>query len=298
VTGVAGNHDAFGRFLVVGSMRYRSAVTEFIDQVALTHLGPAETRLASALARPRAIAVACVIALTAAGWGALALYASNADLWSALCRAAIPGETSAVPLLLLMWIAMVLAMMLPTAGPMILTYSEIADTAAHQGLRVVSPLVLTAGYLIAWFGFAAIATVLQIALVRTGLLSSGQSGPLLAASIAIIAGSYQFSALKRACLSKCQRPFPYFFANWTETTRGVFALGMRQGMYCVGCCWAMMLLMLAAGAMNMMWMAGLGILMTLEKMTSTRRFSHALGAGLLISGVTIMIAHSFGWSGA
>ena len=275
-------------------MRYRPCVTDFFHQDALTHLGRAEARLASVLARPRTIAVACVVALTAAGWLALALFASDADIWDALCRAGMPGEWGGLTLVFPMWAAMVLAMMLPTAGPMILTYSEIADTGAHQGEPVVSPLVLAAGYVTVWLGFAAFAAGLQVALTQAGLLDSGKAGSILAGAIFAIAGGYQFSTLKQACLSKCQRPFPFFFANWTDETRGVFRLGLRQGFYCLGCCWAMMLVMFAVGAMNIVWMAGLGIIMTIEKMTATPRFSRAVGAVLIAIGV-VLIASRIPW---
>ena len=165
-----------------------------------------------------------------------------------------------------------------------------------KGERVVSPLVLAAGYAAIWLGFAIAATVLQIALTRAELLDNTKAGMLLAGAIFMIAGGYQFSALKHACLSKCQRPFPFFFANWTEETQGVFRLGLRQGVYCLGCCWAMMLVMFAVGAMNIIWMAALGILMTIEKMTGTRRFSHAVGAALLAIGLTL-VASSIPWVG-
>jgi len=270
-------------------------VTDFIHQDALAHLSRAETRLASVLARPRTIAVACVLALTAAGWLALGLFASNAEIWDALCRAGTPGEWGGFTLVLSMWVAMVLAMMLPTAGPMILTYAEIADTAAHKGEHVVSPLVLAAGYVAVWLGFALFAAALQIALTRVGLLDSGKAGSALAGAIFLIAGGYQFSTLKHACLSKCQRPFPFLFSNWTEEKRGVFKLGVRQGLYCLGCCWAMMAVMFAVGAMNIVWMAALGIVMTVEKMTSTPRFSRVLGVAFVMIGLAL-IASSVAWA--
>src|SRR5674536_190050 len=84
-------------------------------------------------------------------------------------------------------------------------------------------------------------------------------------AIFIGAGVYQFSALKHACLTQCQSPFPFFFANWANTPRGVFRLGVKQGLYCLGCCWAMMLVMFAVGVMNVIWMAALGMVMTFEK---------------------------------
>jgi predicted metal-binding membrane protein len=147
-----------------------------------------------------------------------------------------------------------------------------------------------------WLGFALLAAALQIALTRVGLLDSGKTGSLLAGAIFLIAGGYQFSTLKHACLSKCQRPFPFFFSNWTEEPRGVFWLGLRQGLYCLGCCWAMMLVMFAVGAMNIVWMAALGVVMTIEKMTSTPRFSRVVGVAFVAIGLTL-IAASVPWIG-
>jgi predicted metal-binding membrane protein len=181
-------------------------------------------------------------------------------------------------------------MMLPSAGPMILTYAEIADTAARQRQAAVSPLVLTAGYLSVWFGFSVGAATLQMALAHTGWLATGAVSVLFAGAMLIGAGAYQFSSIKHACLTQCQRPFPFFFAHWTEEPRGVFRLGVRQGLYCLGCCWAMMLLMLATGAMNVLWMAALGALMTVEKMTATSRFSRVLGVALIALGSAALAA--------
>ena len=124
---------------------------------------------------------------------------------------------------------MTLAMMLPTAGPMILTYAEIADTAARKREPVVSPLILTAGYVAVWLGFALAAASLQWVLARAGLLDGGSVGRLVGGTIFLGAGLYQFSALKQACLTLCQRPFPFFFSNWTTERSGVLRLGLRQG---------------------------------------------------------------------
>jgi predicted metal-binding membrane protein len=179
--------------------------------------------------------------------------------------------------------------MLPTAGPMILTYAEIADTAARKREPAVSPLVLTAGYIAVWLGFALLAASLQFALARAGLLDAGQAGRLFAGAIFLGAGLYQFSALKQACLTLCQRPFPFFFSNWTAEPAGVLRLGARQGLYCLGCCWAMMLLMFAVGAMNVVWMAALGVVMTIEKMTTTARFSQGVGIALGAMGLGMAV---------
>lgn len=182
-------------------------------------------------------------------------------------------------LVLVMWGAMALAMMLPTAAPMIVTYAEIADTAARKGERAVSPLLLAMGYVGVWLAFAVAATVLQAGLTRLSLLDPAMAttSGLFSGVVFLGAGLYQFSALKYACVTQCQRPFPFFFANWTTEARGVFRLGLRQGLYCLGCCWAMMLVMFAVGLMNVVWMAALGIVMTLEKISTTTRFSRGIG---------------------
>jgi predicted metal-binding membrane protein len=189
-----------------------------------------------------------------------------------------------------MWCAMTLAMMLPTAGGMIWTYAEIADTAAQKGERIVSPFVLAAGYAAMWLGFAAVAAALQAALIRTGVLAPtfAPASALLSGAIFLAAGAYQFSQLKHACLKACQQPFQFFFVNWTTNARGVFRLGVKQGLFCLGCCWAMMLVMFAVGVMNVVWMAALGALMTIEKMTTTARFAHAVGIVFLSTGAAFV----------
>lgn len=239
--------------------------------------------------RPKAVAAACVIVLAALGWLYLGLLTSGVSdapgtLFDVLCRtsSSASGTTNLV-FALPMWSAMALAMMLPSTAPMILTYAEIAETAARKGEPIVSPLVLASGYATVWLAFALVAALLQVLLARAAL-PAGMTSSLFSGAIFIGAGLYQFSALKHACLHKCQHPFPFFFANWATTPRGVFRLGVKQGVYCIGCCWAMMLMMLAVGAMNVIWMALLGAIMTIEKMSSGSRFSRAVGVALIAAG--------------
>src|SRR5258705_10862028 len=128
-------------------------------------------------------------------------------------------------------------------------------------------------------------------LVRLAMLDAtmATASPLFSGAVFIGAGLYQFSALKHACVTQCQHPFRFFFANWTAEPRGVFGLGMRQGLYCLGCCWAMMLLMFAVGVMNVVWMAALGAVMTIEKMGTTTRFSRALGIVFILVGAAFVL---------
>jgi predicted metal-binding membrane protein len=259
----------------------------------LSHLTPAASRLGAVFARPKVLAAVCVIALAGLGWLALGLMVSGASPFDALCKPLIGGAwgVTSFAIVASMWSAMTLAMMLPSAAPMILTYAEIAEAAARKGERIVSPFVIAAGYMLVWLGFAMAATLAQFAFTRATLLNASMTpaSGLFSGALFITAGAYQFSALKHACLTQCQRPFPFFFTHWASTPRGVFRLGLMQGLYCLGCCWAMMLLMFALGVMNVIWMAALGAVMTLEKIGAGKRFTHALGVMLIVAGAAFVL---------
>ena len=264
------------------------------------HLNPAAAGLGTIFARPKTVAALCVVVLAGLGWLYLGVlmtamqgYSGPFGFLQALCspNESVSWTVREAALVASMWCAMTLAMMLPSAAPMILTYAEIADTAARKGECIVSPFVLAAGYATIWIGFSLVASIAQLAFVRAGLIQAGMSSAngLFSGALLVTAGAYQFSSLKHACLTRCQQPFPFFFANWTTTPAGVFRLGLKQGTYCLGCCWAMMLVMFAVGLMNAVWMAVLGIVMTTEKMLSGRSFTYAVGAALIIVGVGIAL---------
>jgi predicted metal-binding membrane protein len=284
---------------------------------AFSHLPPAAGRLGAAMARPKRLAIACILALTALGWVYLALLIAHMGgtlaalgpgmgaldliprVFAALCRPtfglAMPTGTwspGAFAVVALMWAAMVFAMMLPSAGPMILTYAEIAETAAKKRQPIVSPLLIAAGYTTAWLGFALFATFVQFVLTQAVLIDEGMASTslLFSGTIFIGTGLYQFSALKHACLKQCQSPFAFFFTHWQTSAQGVFRLGLRQGLYCLGCCWAMMLVMFAVGVMNVIWMAVLGLIMTLEKIVGGRLLSNIFGGALIAFGIAFVLA--------
>jgi predicted metal-binding membrane protein len=255
---------------------------------------PQRPMLLRALARPRVLAIACLAVLIAAGWAALGLMLADTRLIDAICRpgfGTVGPDTAQAALTVAMWCAMALAMMLPTAAPMIVTYADLAETAATKGEPAASPLVLTAGYVAVWLAVALLLAALQLGLARLSLLdpAMASASPLFSGAAFLAAGAYQFSALKHACVTQCQRPLPFFFANWTADPRGVFRLGIQQGLYCLGCCWAMMLLMFVLGTMNVLWMAVLGAVMTMEKLSVTTRFSRALGVIFGMIGVAFIV---------
>jgi predicted metal-binding membrane protein len=259
---------------------------------------PAKPLLLRALARPRVIALGCIAVLAAGGWGYLGLVLAGqqpSSMWRALCQPIYGAGAGASPagilLTFAMWCAMVLAMMLPSAAPMVVTYADLAETATEKGEPAASPVVLTAGYLAVWLGAAILLTALQGLLLRLDMLDAriGFANPFAAGALFLAAGSYQFSSAKHACLTHCQHPFRFFFANWASNPRAVFRIGVRQGLYCLGCCWAMMLLMFAVGVMNVVWMAALGIVMAIEKLGSPARFSLAVGVVFVAIGAVIIV---------
>lgn len=279
-------------------MRYAKAKMSYATRNDFSHLPAAAAGLGYVLARPKALATICVIGLTSLGWLYLAFMFARSGIpisefgsatLQAICQPLADGlwSISSIALIGSMWVAMTLMMMLPSAVPMILTYAEIAETAARKGEKIVSPFALVAGYSTMWLGFSVAAAVMQTVLTRAALLDANVAitSGLFSGATFIGAGAYQFSPLKHACLKHCQHPFQFFFTNWTTTRRGVFRLGIKQGMYCVGCCWAMMAVIFAVGVMNVLWMVGLGIIMTVEKMFIGRRFAYVIGLALITVGV-------------
>lgn len=234
--------------------------------------------------------------VVAAAWMLLAAMArggGSSSIIAALCR---PGGTALTPHDLAagfaMWLGMVLAMMLPTAAPMIATYLDI--TAAHRGkdMRAVPAAALAAGYVTVWLGFSLFATGLQAGFRAAGMLDPWPAAlhPVTAGLVLMLAGAYQFTPMKEACLSKCQAPMPFFMANWSEEAAGVFRLGLMQGLWCLGCCWALMLAMFATGLMNLIWMAGLGLVMMAEKLyAESRALSRGAGVIFLLGGLAVLV---------
>ena len=262
------------------------------------HLSPAAAMLARHAARPRGVALAGVCVLTALGAAILGLLmtqngAGSFAFLKALCgaNAALDINAIAFALSFAAWAAMALVMMLPGAAPMLLTYAEIAETAAVKGAATVSPLVLAAGYLAVWIAFALVASGIET-VISAQIPPVSEWAVFTLSGNLILAGLYQFSALKHACLSRCRRPFAFFFANWTDRAAGVFRLGLRQGLYCLGCCWALMALMLFAGAMNLLWMAALAAIMAAEKLTRSQRLPHIIAIVLIAAGVVILTINS------
>ncbi|MBL8574004.1 MAG: DUF2182 domain-containing protein [Hyphomicrobiaceae bacterium] len=195
-----------------------------------------------------------------------------------------------------MWCAMVLAMMLPTAGPMMAAFADRAEAEAMNGGRSASVAVLAGGYLTVWFGFAVVATLAQWGLTAARTLSPAMAPAslILAGSTLIAAGIYQFTPAKYACLARCRTPAAFFSEHWARDARGVFGLGIEQGLFCFGCCWALMAVMFAVGVMNVVWIAVIGLVMAIEKLTTSFWVAWAVGIGLIAWGTALILASPVG----
>jgi predicted metal-binding membrane protein len=182
-----------------------------------------------------------------------------------------------------MWALMSAAMMAPTALPAFATYDDLGHTAETR----LGALV--AGYLGVWLGFSLLAAGAQPALFQAGLLTAfgdSRSGALSAALLAV-AGAYQFSPLKEACLSKCRRPLAFFIAHWEA---GPLRNGVRLGLVCLGCCWALMALAFVGGVMNLAFMGLATVIMVLEKLPDLGRYlTRPLGAMLLAASAWVLL---------
>ncbi|UWQ52305.1 DUF2182 domain-containing protein [Leisingera caerulea] len=196
------------------------------------------------------------------------------DFWRDFCT--LTPDAAGFGKMLMMWALMSAAMMAPTALPAFATYEDLSHTAPDTNFTR-----LVGGYLAVWLGFSALAAVLQLGLFQAELLTAfGDSNSrYLSAGLLLVAGGYQFSPVKEACLSKCRRPLVFFMQHWNE---GPLRNGLRLGLVCLGCCWALMLLAFAGGTMNIAFMGLATVIMILEKLPELGRYiTKPLGAGLV-----------------
>ena len=184
-----------------------------------------------------------------------------------------------------MWLGMMTVMMAPTAWPWVTAFRRAVD---HSAIASAS---FWGGYLSAWLVYSAAAAAIQIGLQQAGALDpiAGLTG-LLGAVVLTGAGLYQFAPIKRACLTHCRNPFSYFLTRWRNGPSGGFRLGFGHGLYCVGCCWALMATALAIGMANLWWMAILTVVVFIEQVVpGGDRMRAPLGIALVVAGAGRLI---------
>lgn len=194
-------------------------------------------------------------------------------------------------LMLLMWVVMMVAMMVPSASPMILTFTAIHRRNA-KGDAVVPTATFVAGYLIVWSAFSLVATLGQWGLHQAALLSPMMvsTSPVLGGLLLIAAGAFQWSGLKQACLSKCRSPLGFLLNEWRDGSTGSLVMGLHHGLYCTGCCWALMALLFVGGVMNLLWVAAIAVFVLVEKIAPRQwHVARIAGLGLMAWGSWLLL---------
>lgn len=258
---------------------------------------------ASSGTRAVPIALVGIAVPTLVGWGVLFAEAvrrgGGADAFlEALCTpaaiadaASLADAAAALAVSIGLWVAMAIAMMLPTASALVVGYAEKAEAAAARGVRAVSPLVVAAGYLAVWIGLSVVVAIAQtgVSLAFARLAPPDALLGILGGAALGAAGLYQFTSFKRACLVAVGAPFRRRDPDFVTRRADVFRLGRDQGLACVGCCWAMMAVLVVLGAMNLVWMALFSAIMAAEKTIATEKAANLVGAGLIAAGLAVSV---------
>jgi len=213
---------------------------------------------------------------------------------TAMMTAAIWTPGYAV-LMFFMWWIMMLAMMLPSAAPMILLFATINRKQHDTGQPYVATSIFALGYLAAWAGFSLVAVSLQWGFERTALLSPMlvRTNVIFGGVLLLVAGVYQLTPIKQACLRHCRSPLAFLSTHWRPGARGALRMGLEHGAYCVGCCWFLMGLLFFGGVMNLYWIVGLALFVLLEKtVPSGHWLGYATGVALSVWGVSTLVLAS------
>jgi predicted metal-binding membrane protein len=200
------------------------------------------------------------------------------------------GGAPAFALMFAMWAVMMTGMMLPSAAPAIVLYTTLVRKNAERGTMLPAAWIFTSGYVAAWSAFSVAAALAQVALEHAMLMTNTMSlaSKGLSAAVLVAAGLYQWLPVKDICLQKCRNPLELFTVRWRPGARGAFRMGLEHGLYCVGCCWMLMLLLFAAGVMNLMWIALIAAFIFVEKLLPRARYTSAI-AGLALAGAGLFL---------
>ncbi|MCF7984057.1 MAG: DUF2182 domain-containing protein [Thiohalocapsa sp.] len=190
-------------------------------------------------------------------------------------------------MLFVMWAIMMVAMMTPSILPMVSMFATLNRNRRARRQSYTPTFIFVVGYLVAWSGFSVLATVAQWPLHTAGLLNPMMNSRsyLMSGAVLMVAGIYQWTPLKNACLTSCRSPLGFLLTEWREGTGGALMMGIRHGIYCVGCCWALMLVLFGVGVMNMLWVLLITAFVVLEKILPAPAVLRAVsGLGLVVWG--------------
>ncbi|KWV59309.1 hypothetical protein AS156_32110 [Bradyrhizobium macuxiense] len=244
------------------------------------------------LRHDRLIFAGGIAAVTALAWGYL-LTGAGIDMSMAdMPMDPMPWTPSYAALIFAMWLTMMIAMMVSSAAPMVLLFAALKRKQSIAASPLADSWTFLCGYLLVWAGFSLTATLAQWQLDRAGLLSMAMASTSVALGgcILLLAGLYQFTPLKRACLRYCQSPVLFLSRHWCPGTAGALRMGLHHGLYCLGCCWSLMVLLFVGGTMNLLWIVVITLYVACEKLLPVgHRLSYAAGAGLIAAGLIVLV---------
>lgn len=263
--------------------------------------------LESVLRRDRAITIGALTLLTILAWADLVWLADDMSMGGMdmtgfrmipagqglMMPASEPWKPIEFVYVFMMWAAMMIGMMTPSVAPMLLIYARVGRQAASAGRPFAATTWFATGYLLSWSSFSLAATSAQWALERAAVLTPmmASANNALGGIVLIFAGLYQWTPIKEACLSYCQAPLTFILRHggFRGDPLGALTLGLRHGLYCIGCCWALMALLFVGGVMNIFWIAALAILVLLEKaIPSGRIISRVAGLACMAGGTWML----------
>lgn len=259
--------------------------------------------LESALKRDRVIVLFALTALAAVAWIYMLEEARGMEA-TGVCSCmgmAMSGPdagrwpASQILPLFLMWAEMMVAMMIPSAAPMLLTFAMINRKKREQHQPFVSTGLFLLGYLVVWTVFSLAAAVAQWALHGAALLSPGMKSTShgFGGALLIFVGIFQWTPYKRACLDHCRTPLQFLMSDWREGKAGAVIMGLKHGAYCTGCCWLLMCLLFVVGVMSIFWIAVVTIFVLVEKVARFGpRCAHVSGLLFVAWGLWVIAAHS------
>jgi predicted metal-binding membrane protein len=251
--------------------------------------------LEAVLKRDRTIVLAGVAGLSALAWAyllALAWRMPHREMAMAMAMPHMQAwEATEVLLTWVMWAVMMVAMMTPSAAPMILMFATVNRRRRGQQGPFVPTTVFLLGYLLVWGGFSVVATLAQWGLHTAALLSPMMvsTSPMLGGLLLLAAGIFQWTPLKSTCLTQCRSPLGFLITEWREGAWGALLMGLRHGRYCVGCCWVLMALLFVAGVMNLLWVAAMAVFVLVEKVLPRGELvGRVVGGMLMLAGLVLL----------
>jgi predicted metal-binding membrane protein len=241
---------------------------------------------AYAIPRGRNVILASLLVLAAAAWALLVWQAGNPD---AMGTGLTMGLTA--PLFLSIWVVMMVAMMFPTTAPMILTFSRVQAGKRQHGQVFVPTWIFVAAYLVVWTAFGALAFVVAVGAEQLSdrIPWVMDNAARIGGAVLVLAGLYQLSPLKRMCLAKCRSPLSFIVNSWRDGRGGAFRMGLEHGMYCLGCCWLLFVILFPLGVMNVAAMAVITLLIFAEKSLPVgRKVAQAAAVALAMYGALVV----------